>query len=240
MKSNLLLVLSVLLLFSCSKKDNNGIPGSQNPLIKTISFGSTLMGSYWYDSQGRISCCRSVETPDIDSVVYSYGNNTLLTMRYFNGILGEIEHGILVNGNVVSIKGNKADSSSYWSTYYTYDANGFMIREIHMDNDTVETWRAEYQVADGNIVSMTRTNYIPEVCTYEYFPGTTNTLGILQHNVTFLGKNSKNLTRKIITTYSSGNPGEEDDTYQYFDNGWVKEITSKMGSQTISIFVTYW
>ncbi|MGA2823421.1 MAG: hypothetical protein ABSE72_07830 [Bacteroidales bacterium] len=239
MKSILFLILSVLFLFSCSKKENGSSSTSQRPLIKTISFESTLKGSYWYDSQGRITCSRTIESPDIDSTVYFYANNTLEKKLYHDGILSEIEHGILENGNVVSMNGIKTDSSSFWSTYYTYDGNGFLIREIHMDNDTVETWRVEYQIVDGNVVSMNRSNYIPVVCTYEYYPGTTNSLGSLKY-VTFMGKNSKNLIKKSTWNYSSGSSGEEDDTYEYYENGWVKKVTSINGSQTIHSYFTYW
>jgi antitoxin component YwqK of YwqJK toxin-antitoxin module len=238
MKTNLFLIFAVLFLFSCSKKDSSSST-SQKPLVKTISFDSTVVQSFWYDNQGRITCYRTIESPGIDSTVYFYNSNTLERRLYYNGILSETEHGTLENGNLVFMKGIKADSSSFWSTYYTYDGDGFLIREIHMDNDTVETWRAEYQVADGNVVSMNRSNYIPVVCTYAYYPGTTNSLGSMK-NVTFMGKNSKNLIKKSTWNYSAGSTGEEDETYEYYENGWVKKVTSINGSQTIHAYFTYW
>jgi hypothetical protein len=176
--------------------------------------------------------------------VYNYGNNTLEIKTYQDGKLNEIEHGLLEKGNEVSINGISADSTSFWSTYYAYDANGFLIREIHMDNDTIENWRVEYQVTDGNIVSMNRINYLPLVCTYEYYPGTTNSLGSLGNMVTNMvpnmGKKNKNLIKKVLINYAYGTPGEEDDSYIYYANSLVKEEISTTGPQTIHIYFTYW
>lgn len=240
MKSNLLLIFSVLVLMSCSKKDDTTSSTSLSPMVKTISFDSTVVQSFWYDSQGRITCSKVLESPGVDSTVYSYATNTLEIKLHYDGILAEIEHGILENGNLVSVRGIKADSSSFWSTYYSYDSNGFLIREIHMDNDTVETWRVEYQIVDGNIVSMNRTNYIPVTCTYEYYPGTTNSIRLLPYMVTFMGKTTKNLLRKVITSYYSGTTIEENNMYEYYGNGWVKKLTNIRGTQTLHLYYTYW
>lgn len=240
MKSSLLLILSVLFLLSCSKKENSTSSTSQKPLVKTISVDTTLMGSYWYDGQGRLTCSRTLESPVIDSTVYFYGNNSLDRKKYHDGTLIEIEHSILESGYVVSMNGIKADSSSFWSTYYTYDENGYLIHEIHMDNDTVETWRVEYQVVNGNVVSMNRINYIPLVCTYEYYPGTTNSLGSMENIDRFGFYKSKNLVKKISINYSFGTPIEEDYTYEYYDNGWVKKMTSTVNTQITNNYFTYW
>jgi YD repeat-containing protein len=242
MKANFVLIIFFLILFGCSKKQDTTSTTSQNPLLKTISEDTTLVGSFWYDSQGRITCSRTDDSPGIDSTVFSYSGNTLERKYFYNGILSEIEHGVLVNGNAVSIHGNNADSSSYWSTYYTYDQNGYLIREIHMDNDTVETWRAEYQILDGNIISMTRSNYLPVVFTYEYYPGTINSLKFnpFQDIITFLGKSSKNLEKKMIWSYSVGMTGEQDDTYEYYPNGWVKKMNCITSSETARWNFTYW
>jgi hypothetical protein len=240
MKSNLFLVLSVLLLLSCSKKEESSTSASHTPLIKTISFDSILVGSYWYDSQGRITCSRTNEAPGIDSTVYIYGNNSIEKKKFYDGIIIELEHGVLENGNVVSMNGNKADSSSFWSTYYTYDENSFLIREIHMDNDTIESWRVEYQISDGNVASMNRSNYIPVVYNYEYYPGTTNSLGYLENTITFMGKKCKNLVKKTLVDYSAGMSIEVDYSYEYYENGWVKKMTSTTGTQTINAYFTYW
>jgi hypothetical protein len=239
MKTNLLLILFVLFILSCSKNDEDTPPASGTPLIKTVTSDSTVVRSYWYDSQGRITCSRAVEDMIIDSTVYLYGNNNLEQKKYHDGNLVEIEHGILENGNLVSMNGMKADSSSFWSTFYTYDDNGFLFREIHMDNDTAETWRVEYQVADGNVLSMNRTNYFPVVFTFEYYPGTTNSLGFIVQGP-FLGKYSKNLIKKTMIAFSSGASGEEDYTYEYYENGWVKKMTVTFASQTNILYFTYW
>ena len=240
MKTNLCLILPVFLLLSCSKKDESSPSVSQNPLIRTISFDSTLVGSYWYDNQGRITCSRMYESPEKDSTVYIYGNNSIEKKKYYDGILTELEYGVLENGNVVSMNGMKADSSSFWSTYYTYDENGFLIREVHMDNDTVETWRAEYQIADGNVVSMNRTNYIPVVYTLEYYPGTTNSLGYLNNTITFMGKKCKNLVKKTLVEFSGSISIEENYTYEYYDNGWVKKMTITTSAITSKTYFTFW
>ena len=236
MKSNLLLFLSVLFFLSCSKKDDSTPPTSGMPLIKSITIDSTVLRRYWYDSQGRMTCS---STNQSDSIVYVYGNNCLEKRMYNDGILMQTEHGILENGNLVSMNGIKPDSSSYWSIYYTYDENGFLIREIHMDNDTTETWRVEYQVVDGNVISLNRSNYIPVVFTFEYYPGTTNSIGFLEQEQ-FMGKYSKNLRKKTIIKFSSGTSGEEDYAYEYYENGWVKKTTVIFGSQSNVLNFTYW
>jgi antitoxin component YwqK of YwqJK toxin-antitoxin module len=236
MKSNLLLLLSVLFFLSCSKKDDSKPPTSGMPLIKSITIDSTVLRSYWYDSQGRITC---LSTNQLDSTVYFYSNNSLEKRMYNDGILMQTEHGILENGNLISMNGIKPDSSSYWSIYYTYDENGFLIREIHMDNDTAESWRVEYQIADGNVISMNRSTYFPVVFTFEYYPGTTNSLGFLEQGP-YMGKYSKNLIKKTMITYSSGTSGEENYAYEYYENGWVKKITVLFASQTNVLYIAYW
>jgi antitoxin component YwqK of YwqJK toxin-antitoxin module len=236
MKSNLLLILSVLLFLSCTKNDECTPPTSGMPLIKTITVDSNVIRNYWYDSQGRITCSRTNQS---DSTVYGYGNKSLEKRLYHDGILMQTEHGILENGNLVSTNGIKPDSSSFWSIYYTYDENGFLIREIHMDNDTIETWRVEYQVMDGNVISMRRSNYIPVVFTFENYPGTTNSIGFLEKDP-FMGKYSKNLKKKTMITFSSGTSGEEDYSYEYYENGWVKNITVIFAPQTNVLYITYW
>jgi len=49
---------------------------------------------------------------------------------------------------------------------------------------------------------MNRINYLPLVCTYEYYPGTTNSLGSLGNMVTNMvpnmGKKNKNLIKKVL------------------------------------------
>ena len=239
MKSNLLLILSVLFFLSCSKNEDSAPPTSGMPMIKTITVDSNVIGSYWYDSQGRITCSRTNQSPGIDSTVYVYGNTGLEKRMYYDGILMQTEHGILENGNLVSMNGIKPDSSSFWSFYYTYDENGFLIREIHKDNDTTETWRVEYQVVEGNVISMNRSNYFPVVFTFEYYPGTTNSLGSLEQGP-FMGKYSKNLIKKTMITYSSGTSGEEDYAYEYYENGWAKKMTVIFASQTNVLYITYW
>ena len=236
MKSNLLLLLSVLFFVSCSKKDDSTPATSGMPLIKSITIDSTVLRSYWYDSQGRITC---LSTNQLDSTVYFYSNNSLEKRMYNDGILMQTEHGILENGNLISMNGIKPDSSSYWSIYYTYDENGFLIREIHIDNDTFETWRVEYQVVDGNVVSMNRSNYIPVIFTFEYYQGTTNSIGFLEQEQ-FMGKYSKNLRKKTIITFSSGTSGEEDYAYEYYENGWVKKMTAIFAPDTNVLNFTYW
>ena len=236
MKSTLLLIVCLVFLIACTKKEDNTPATSQTPLVRTISFDSTVAASYWYDGQGRLTCSRMFESPGIDSAVYTYGSNTMVKKLYYDGVLSETEYGLLENGNVVSLHGNKPDSSSYWSTQYTYDANGFLIREIHMDNDTVETWRAEYVVTDGNIMSMNRSNYIPVIYTYEYYPGTVNSLG---STTTFLGKTSKNLVKRLTIAYDIGTI-TEDYTYEYYNNGWVKKMTQITSGDTLQVYITYW
>ena len=228
-----------MLLFACTKKEDSTTDTAQKPLVKTISTDSGVMGTFWYDNQGRITCSRTAD-PDIDSTVYNYGNNSLEKKKYLNGILQEIEHGILENGNIVSINGIKADSSSFWSTHYTYDGNGFLIREIHMDNDTVETWRVEYQVLNGNVISMNRSNYFPLICSYEYYPGTINSLVSIDVIDRILFNKSKNLVKIILMNNSPGPSIEEDYTYEYFDNGWVKKLTSTVNTQSANTYFTYW
>ena len=236
MKSNLLLILSILSFLSCSKNDDSTPTTSVMPLIKTITADSTVLQSYWYDNQGRITCS---STNQSDSTVYVYGNKSLERRLYHEKILMQTENGILENGNLVSIHGIKPDSSSFWNIYYTYDENGFLIREIHMDNDTTETWRVEYEVLDGNVISMNRSNYIPVIFTFEYYPGTANSLGFLEQGP-FMGKYSKNLVKKTMITFSSGTSGEEDYVYDYYENGWVKKITAIFESQTNFLYITYW
>ena len=113
MKSNLILILSFLFLLSCAKKESNTLSTSQKPLVKTISFDSTLLGSYWYDGKGRLTCSRTLKSPVIDSTVYFYGNNSLDSKKFHDGTLIEVEHSIIESGQVVSTNGIKSDSSSF-------------------------------------------------------------------------------------------------------------------------------
>ncbi|MDP4282440.1 MAG: hypothetical protein Q8867_09880 [Bacteroidota bacterium] len=241
MKSKLLILLSVIFLFSCSKKDDNSTSGSKKPLVKTFSEENIILGSFWYDSQGRVTCCRLFESPDIDSTVYLYGTDNLVRTTYINGKLQEIEHGSLENGKVVSSKGNKADSSSFWSHYYTYDENGYLIREIELNKDSVERWREDYQIKDGNYISMThRDNNTQSVFTYEYYPGTSNSLKSMGSLVLSKFYESTNLVKKVEFSFDSIQPVTEEFSYTRYDNGWVKTMTETSGSHTSTVTFTYW
>jgi YD repeat-containing protein len=239
MKTRILLFLGILLIAACSKDDETTPAQPGTALVKTITADTTMMASYWYDSQGRLTCSMLNAAPGMDSTVYFYGTNSLEERMYYNRVLLQTEHGIMQNGNLVSINGIKPDSSSYWSVHYTYDADGYLLREIHMDNDTVETWRTEYQVTDGNIVSINQGNYVPMVYTYEYYPGTVNSLGPYNQG-TFFGKSSKNLVKRATIAFSSGTWFVEDYAYEYYDNGQVKKMIVTVGSETVVFNVTYW
>jgi hypothetical protein len=239
MKTKAMFILMISLILSCKKSDNDSFSNTPVPLIKTLSTESDVIGNYWYDDQDRMTISRMVGDHSIDSTVYSYGNNSVEKRIYRNNTLVEVEHGTIENGNLVLMKGNKPDSSSYWSTQYTYDNNGFLILEVHMDNDTVETWRVEYQVQNNNIIKMTRTNYIPVTATMDYYSGSINSLGSIIKTGTFYGKNSSNLMKRCTMIYDFGT-FEQNYNYEYYDNGWVKKLMSNIGSDTVNSFYTYW
>jgi YD repeat-containing protein len=229
----------ICFLLSCKKKESVSSSTSRVPLIKTISTNSAVIIEYWYDNQGRMTCSREVNDKVIDSTVYTYGNDSVERRFYENKTLAEVEHGTLENGDVTFMSGNKTDSTSFWKTYYTYDQNGFLIREIHMDNDTVETWRIEYQIQNNNIITINRINYIPAVYSYEFYPGTTNSLGIQEKYGPYFGKSNSNLSKKCTITLDLGT-AVQNNSYDFFDNGWVKKMTSITGTDTIQTYYTYW
>jgi hypothetical protein len=239
MKTKLLLLVLLCLLFSCKKKETENPVTSLVPLVKTMSNKTKVIGRYWYDNQGRMTCSAVADGSQTDSTVYTYGNNSIVRMFYLDDVLYEVENGTSENGHVTYMSGHKTDSSSYWSAYYTYDANGFLVREIHMDNDTVETWRAEYQIFNNNILTYTRLNYLPVVYLYDYYPGTTNSIGVLDKYGPNFGKWSTNLARSCTITYNSGTLVQYV-SYEYFPNGWVKKLTGITGTDTTDIFFTYW
>lgn len=239
MKVKILLFLLICTLFSCRKSQTDSSSASLIPLVRSVSIKSSVVANYWYDNQGRMICSRIVNDYGIDSTVYVFGSNSVERRLYTNGELKEVEHGILENGQVTSMIGNKTDSTSFWKSYYTYDQNGFLIREIQMDNDTVEAWRKEYQVQDNNVTSMNRMIYIPLLLQYDYYSNTINSLGTIARAGTFYGKNSSNLVKSETYIYSFGT-FHQYFSYEYFDNGWVKKSTSVIGSDTVSSSYTYW
>jgi len=238
MKTKVMFILLICLVFSCKKSDSDSSSNTV-PLIKTLSTDSHVIGNYWYDDQDRMTISRMVDGNSIDSTIYTYGNNSVERRFYRDNTLVEVEHGTIENGNLVLMRGNKPDSSSYWSTQFTYDNNGFLILEVHMDNDTVETWRVEYQVQNNNIIKMIRTNYIPVISTFDYYSGSTNSLGSITKIGTFYSKNSSNLMKRCTMTYDIGT-FEQIYNYEYYDNGWVKKLMSITGSDTVNSFYTYW
>lgn len=239
MKTKMIFILMIFALFACKKKESDSSPGSTAPLLKTVSIGSSVVGKYWYDSQGRMTCQILVEGTAKDSILYSYGNNSVETLLYINNQFAQFEQGTLINGNVVQMRGYKPDSTSAWSAQYIYDANGFLITEIHMDNDTVETWRNEYQIQNNNIVGMNRINYAPLNITYEFYPGTINSLASVEKISTFYGKSSTNLVKKMTWASASGTL-EENFSYEFYTNGWAKKAISITGSDTVTSYYTYW
>jgi hypothetical protein len=241
MKPLHLLIYSLLLLASCSKEPDNTTPGNlSTPLVKTITADTTLVARYWYDIQGRLTNSWVYENPYIDSASYTYGNNTREKLFYVNGHLQEIEHGVTENGKLVSVSGLKADSTSYWKTFFYYDANGYLIREIHMDNDTVETWRTEYTIQDGNMTAMHRINFLPLDCSYEYYPNSVNSLSAMQPMDRLAAYQSVNLVKTITIKYAIMPAYTESYAYEFYNNGWVKKTVVTMGSGSHSLSYTYW
>lgn len=238
MKNLLLPLLFIMFFLSCSKEKETVPVTPTIPLIKSISIDSTIVAEYWFDSQGRMTCSMTQSQGSNDSTVYIYNGSNIEKRSYYNGILAETEKGVLENGHLVSVHGVSSIAGTFWDIYYTYDEDGFLLREIHMDNDSVESWRIDYTVFDGNVISMTRTNYMAVTMTFEYYPETINSLGLLDQGQ-HMGKYSKNLKKSSLINYGLGSL-QSNYSYEYYDNGWVKDMSMIIVTDTITMHFDYW
>ena len=234
----IILFLSLFLFQSCSKKENP--IGPLGPLLKMLTLDGLVFYSYLYDDNGRITIMTSSGIPygnQFDSTTFYYQDNMVTKKLYTDGILSQIEYGTIHNGFMVSMHGAKIDSSLYWNIDYTYNANGFLIREIHNENGSVSTWQVDYEIVDGNVGSKIRTGTNPVTYTYIYYEGSLNTLGIIQQG-TWVGTYNKNLYKSVTRKNNFTN------TVPYFytfdDNGFAKTFGYRTDSYPLILDVSYW
>lgn len=238
MKTKLLLAIMLVgtaCLFSCSKDDNDNLPGI--PMISSISMGrypSPNPIKLSYNSENKLVSYSLENTVEHS---YTYGNGTVT--REIFGFVGQV---LAIDVYTLNNKGQAISSVTYADeigigestrTTYEYDENGYMTRKVVVayPNDSAITI---YTVLDGNVISETCSgkSYAYSY-TYDYYYDKSNTIGDENQGIYFLGKQSVNLVRKIIS-----DADVRTFTYEFDEKGRVSK-QSCVSFSDYNVFYSY-
>jgi hypothetical protein len=243
----ILLALSTIASVSgCSKKDtttpsacSNGIKdadetgvdcgGSCNACIavqaKIKTYVSTTSVNPFYDSLAYDNSGRQVtRTGDRRRYDFIYSADSVLKnyFEFSSGSSGTISYVLNSEGLAVSAI-DRNDGGIIVHYTYSYDAQGYLIKETSFDeggfftDTTINTW------LEGNLLSSFHSRYnqnpgllLSENTTYTYYADKANSIGDENQGIFFLGKSSKNLLKA-----SNSGSGEFIYTYTYDASGRV-------------------
>jgi YD repeat-containing protein len=186
-------------------------PGNQVKTQTITAIGVSIITTYTYDAQGR--CVSANENNNLTT--YTYGQGTV-TINSSTGTT----YGAL-NSNGLIIRGSD-------STYYTYDANGYLIAETNTGTGNSQT----NTISNGNLVSEVQTvsgSTVTNTFTYGSSYDSRN------FGLAFRGKQSVNLCTSNIssgstTTYS----------YTYDSYGRIATETISQSGPVVSYTYTYY
>jgi len=240
----LLIVSFLFLSYSCKKTNKSAqageyIPKINYPQIKLLidSTNSDSI-SFLYNSEGKlIAETNNTSVVDLvyetNKVIVNYYNNSALLgndIYYINllGLASKVVHTDFTKKtkkyNFLDLLNNKNSKALTDTTYYFYDHNKYVIKEINNYSTTLK----EYQ--NGNL-----SKSITDSDTINYYHlNNTNTIGHQNFGIEFLGKQDAKLIDYL--EYKTSNQFQRENySYEYDNNGRV--IKMRIHSSVIQTFI---
>jgi hypothetical protein len=253
-----LLLITILFSSSCNKKKDTTTPSTPATakILKEISHSTTSIDTtkYFYNSSGKPVKITSSSDTSYTTIEYSSTavtlkffdkNNVLTTQEIFNLNSSGLATTAVVTDFTKSSKSNillrnrifsKGNNSTSYNFSYTYDSNGYLTHEIKSFPGATIT--DNYTISNGNTISYTEVQVAGSTTNnssgnYTFLTDKTNTIGMQNCGIAFLGKDNKNLESVLVRTYSSGS-NTTNYNYEYDSKNRVTKMT-----ETPSVNSTY-
>jgi len=265
------IMIVIIFMSSCKKDNTNGKP--YNPFAKIQTITTNYNGfpesieTFQYDYLGRVV---KDMMNDSSYITYEYSNSMITEKQFSNNntltalIALSLNSNGYVTSGTINLYGNKKKSGTNriklgtnlistcsGSFNATYDNNGYLIYVGWIEEDSTKTifykGTSKYTIFNENTISLTTSDiYTTDslIQTEQYtFKDTSNTIGLENQGIFFLGKQNKNLTstytfitNDVTNNYTSTN--NYTDTYEYDSKGRVTKQTETDNSNntTISIY----
>ncbi len=230
------LVAGMVTLVSCNK-------GGGNVRVKKITSNKGVTTEFFYTPDNKIL---STKNSDSTKVSYTYTGNTIvqLAANPTNGqSMSETMH-VGASGYVDSTTVTDPRSGVYLTTN-SHDADGYnTLTKDYLSGELKRVTTSVFK--DGNEVSRTISNEKSEpigTVYFEYFTDKQNSLAPENLGMKFIGKDSKNLMKRVVQVLAKGDTiGTATFTYKFDDKGRVSEKSTfdKEGKLEDSSTITYY
>ncbi|MCX6243124.1 MAG: hypothetical protein NTU98_00315 [Bacteroidetes bacterium] len=214
MKTKLLLAVLAIFLsafYSCKKTENTGTPVASQTRIKSVTFADTSgavieSALYAYDAHGRLATMSFTlyPLPSQGTMRFEYSANKVVRKGFTTGTSPVDILTYDMNSSGLAVKGVEvmydslglSTGDSIFSTWQ-YDQAGYPIHHVQYQNpDSTGLLDYTYQISGGNTVSSTlQTGTYSTTFTYDYWPGSKNSISNLTMGQSFLGTPSANLLK---------------------------------------------
>lgn len=139
----IMLLMPLALSMGCSKNNDDS---QKNCNVEKITRGNTEF-TFEYDEQGRVSVCHSKEKSGdevyLNSERFSYFSDRIEVKKYdeeYGQVTNTIVFKLDVSGNIIS----ETNTYNLVSTF-TYDANGYLIKQENPDDSTADYLELKYE-----------------------------------------------------------------------------------------------
>ena len=255
----LLFLPLIILVCSCKKNNENQAPaGPATSYIKSMIFTDTTgkyiaSMSFQFNSQGKVLQMIDDNPPSRDSLIhkYEYYSSMVVEKIFYanNTKYGRNIYYLNSDGLAVSVTGigynQNGDSSVAQTISYKY-SDGYMTEQkTYLYGDTAVWTSLNWHTLNGNNTSMSLgfslwgEGTVTE--TYEYYPGSVNTMGNSNSGQSFFGKSNTNLIKSSITDNTTPKTGNYSYTYDSY-NRVIKEYIRGNGltSNSVNLAFTYY
>jgi hypothetical protein len=216
--NQLLTAVAALLLFTACKKENTATEtpaptASSKKLTKWLSTygdGSTETDTYGYDNAGRLNST----TSDNYTETFDYVSATKLMVTAKKKSTGELyqtkECTLDVQGRITNIIFKSNTGVEIYRYDYTYNADGYMIKEKGGSPSNPNNSMSEYTYLNGNIVSASvYSNGVINRTTQYIIDDSKENNGNINYfgywpSVTLFGKPTKNLSKEVVVKNLAG------------------------------------
>ncbi|MDU1905166.1 MAG: DUF4595 domain-containing protein [Dysgonomonas sp.] len=239
MKKLISIILSVLVLYSCSSDDpltdtgGNSKPQRRITKIERSNIYGNRTETFSYDSQGRwIGYKRIYSDGEVLTETLSYSGNTIIySGDNFSTVTFELKNNVIVS---------RSKKNNNGSTPYLY-SNGYWMK-IGEDYGDFEYTNGNLTkvIEGGAIYNITYTDYPDKMgfCPYEVSYNDTaigNNPANILYQFGYFGKKSKNLIESVSSTWGD----KMNYSYKFDNEGYVTEIVEKETYQGITETTTY-
>lgn len=237
---NLLLLLSLSILFVLPGCDSNDDTGPTNCKISKVSFvGWDYSILYSYDSDDRL--IKKTELKDGDTLIstFTYNGNAVVFNGYDkNGVLTTIKNATLNSiGNMIDVTETDTSGNIAMTIHLSYNSDNNLNEAIESENGNIDTMTFNW--VSGNLTVFTHNN---STTNHDYYEGTVSSLKYGKGNVALLNGDitvyvAPFLSRDFLKTINSGVLNQTNYSYEYDEWGRASKIiiTSSSGGNTDNI-----